>query len=183
MPHWPCWRQQQAERLHGSLKTLLSATSLASTHLLGRGAVPAALALDGAQRLADVDPWIADDAALADHAGHLVVARDGGRAGHAAELRLRLDAHGGRDAAKGAADAAEHRSALLAAVLHLEAAHGFARHATHAPIPKEEAVVGAAARVTDHDRVVVKRVAVALAHRFEQPLGSFLSSARCLESN
>merc|ERR1719145_70813 len=111
MPHWPCWRQQQAERLHGSLKTSLSATSLASTHLLGRGAIPAALALDGAQRLANVDPRITDDAALADHAGHLLVARDGGRAGKAAHLSLRLDAHGGRDAAHGAADAAERRCA------------------------------------------------------------------------
>merc|ERR1719221_1192103 len=85
--------------------------SLAGAHLLGRWAGPAALTLDLAQRLADVDPRVADDAARAEHAGHLFVARDGGRAGKAADLRLRLDAHGGRDAANGAADAAERRRA------------------------------------------------------------------------
>ncbi|CAK0815391.1 unnamed protein product [Prorocentrum cordatum] len=58
--------------------------------------------------------------------------------------------------------------ALLAAVLDLEAAHGLAGHAPHAPIPEEEAVVAAAAPVADDDRVVVERVAVA-AHCFEQP--------------
>ena len=155
----------------------------ASTHLLSWGPIPASIPRDLPQRLANEDPWIADDAARADHARHFLVARDGGRASHAAHLGLRLDAHGGRDAANCAADAAERRCALLAAELRLEAAQGFARHAPHAPIAAKAAVVRAAARVNDHDRIVVERVAVAVAaHRSEQPLGSFLSSAQYLEA-
>merc|ERR1719436_251248 len=148
--------------------------STASTHLLSRRAIPAAVPRDLAQRLADEDAWIADDATRANHARHLLVARDGGRAGHAAELALRLDAHSGRDAANCAADAAERRCALLAAELHLEAQQGFARHAPHASVPAEAAVVRAAARVQDHDRVVVECIAVTVAaHRSQRPLGNF----------
>mmetsp|Transcript_96143 Transcript_96143/g.253900 ORF Transcript_96143/g.253900 Transcript_96143/m.253900 type:complete len:207 (-) Transcript_96143:74-694(-) len=139
---------------------LSTSASPASTHLLGRGSIPAA-ALDVAQRLANGDRRIADDAARADQARDLFVARDGGRPGKAAHLALRLDAHSGRDAADRAAHAAERRRALLAAVLDLEAAHGLAGHAPHAPIPEEEAVVAAAAPVADHDRVVVEGVTVA----------------------
>merc|ERR1719281_196218 len=137
------------------------------------GGVPAGGPRDLAERLADIEPRVADEAARAEHAGHLLVARDGGRAGHAAHLGLRLDAHAGRDAAQRAADAAERRRALLAAELHLEAAHCFARHAPHASIPAEAPGVGAAARVGDNDRVVVQRVAVA-AHRSNCNAGSFV---------
>jgi len=118
------------------------------------------------ERLAAREPRTADEAAQADQALHLLVAREGARVRYAAELALHLDANGRLDTPEGAAAAAQGLGAGLQADLALAAAAGVACHAPEALVVADEAVVPATARVADGDLVVVESIAVAAAaHR------------------
>merc|ERR1719222_1108428 len=90
---------------------------------------------------------IAHQAKLGKHAGHLVVAREGGGGHAAAHLRLQLDAHRRAHDAEGAAEARELLLAALAAELALQAAARLAAHASDHVTSQEEAIVNAEAGV------------------------------------